>query len=481
MSEFLFDLVHSLSTSEKVYFKRFAMTHGAKEQKNYLKIYHAVEGMKSYDKAAFYAHFSGSPIEKHLSSEIGYLKEKLLLSQFNFNLNRSKRNQIQKGILHIEVLAGKGFRKEALKKLKTIKKSAYKYEEFTWILRLIELEEMILFKEGTIGYKDKLEELKEQRIEVTHKIQNLNNYHILRQEIRELQFSKTLITDEFEAFKELYNNPLVQSSEQCLSIRAKEHWYYIQVLINYLKREFHQGLSYSSEYVDFMFLHKHLFDQSKTLPALSNYIYHASLTKDKFHFELGQKILVQFSDQNDLSHYYLNYILYSRNLEFAYYARELPLMERYLPLTIDLLSEGLEHFEESQIQYLFMLIVRSAIVLKDFKMGTFQIHQWQQRGVIAFRKVQARLFSILIHYKLEYWELIQSEIVLLKKLVKEYPRERVLINSFYKFLNSYLKYPNRKQKLILKLQHELASLSQANKGYFDFISFDYHQWSLDLQ
>ena len=53
----------------------------------------------------------------------------------------------------VESLATKGFQKEDLKKLKAIKKTALKQEEFTWILRLIELEEMLMFKEGILDIK----------------------------------------------------------------------------------------------------------------------------------------------------------------------------------------------------------------------------------------------------------------------------------------------------------------------------------------
>ena len=67
-------------------------------------------------------------------------------------MNKSKRNEIQKGILIVESLATKGFQKEALKKLKSIKKNVIEQEELTWILRIIELEEIVLFKEGIIGY-----------------------------------------------------------------------------------------------------------------------------------------------------------------------------------------------------------------------------------------------------------------------------------------------------------------------------------------
>ena len=61
--------------------------------------------------------------------------------------------------------------------MKVLKKIARKQEEFTLILRLIELEEINLFKQGIIGNKDKLQALEEQRSKTTTMIRNLNSYN----------------------------------------------------------------------------------------------------------------------------------------------------------------------------------------------------------------------------------------------------------------------------------------------------------------
>lgn len=45
MSDFLYKLVSSLTTSEKVYFKRSSKIHAGKVGKNYLKIYEVIEKM----------------------------------------------------------------------------------------------------------------------------------------------------------------------------------------------------------------------------------------------------------------------------------------------------------------------------------------------------------------------------------------------------------------------------------------------------
>ena len=118
MSITLYELVKSMTLSEKGYFKRIAKIHAGKSNKNYLRIYDVIEKSKKFDKDTLSNHFKGTIIEKYLSSEVNYLKEKILISLFNFNMNKTKKNQIQGGILMVESLATKGFQKEALKNSK---------------------------------------------------------------------------------------------------------------------------------------------------------------------------------------------------------------------------------------------------------------------------------------------------------------------------------------------------------------------------
>ena len=187
------------------------------------------------------------------------------------------------------------------------------------------------------------------------------------------------------------------------------------------------------------------------------------------------------SQKKEASQYYIKYILYTRNLEYSYYTNDINLTEEYLALTSNLIKDNLKHFEESQIQYFFMLIVRAAIKLKKNNIGMYYCNLWHRRGVLAYRKVQARLFSLIINFELKHFELVQSEIILLKKLEKKNPREKMLIEIFYSFLNSFLKHPKKKKNLISTLQKDLELISINNEGYFDFISFDYYQWSLSLE
>lgn len=480
MSKFLFNFVKILTNREKAYFKRYINIHSKSEDKNYLKLYEATEKMETYRKGALEGVFEGTSIEKHFSSEISYLKDKILSSLFNFNLNNSKKNKILKGILFIETLIDKGFRKEAMKKLKYTKKIAYQMEEFTWILKLIELEETILFKEGIIGFKDTLKRLREERHKITDIIQNLNEMHILRQEIRELQFSERFVTDNFKKYKHLYANPLIEKEQNCKSKKATEHWHYIQVVKNYLVRDYPSGVAASVKYLQFVEQNEHLFLTNKKLPLLSNYIYLSALSKDKAQAQIGIEKLSELLKEDKIDAVYYWYIVYTRQLEIAYHTDDNELMDNYLDKNIEFLEGNIEQLGSVQIQYLFSLITRSCIYLRKFEIGAVQVNRWLQQGTLAVELLQARLFALIIHYELNWMQLVQSEIILLKKLKKDFPRERELISSFYAFFDKCIKYPTKKAKHIATFQKQLYAIYEDKESNFDFGILNFYKWSLLL-
>ena len=454
MSRFLHNLIRSLRTSEKVYFKRSSKTHAIRETKNYIELYDIYEGTTSYDMDSIKSKITTETLVKYHSSEVNYLIEKILISLFNLKLKRTS-SQVQRGIIIAEMLASKGFRKEALKKIKSVKKKAIYLEEFTRILRLIELEEIVLFDEGIIGYKETLQRLHEEREIITKTIQNLNQLHLLRQEIREIQFSQKLQSDYHKTLNKFKNNPLIASEESSLSNKGTEHLRYSQVVLSYLLRDFESSLSYAKQHYNFIKNQSHLFGSSKMIPSISNYLFQASLCVDKNEFENAEQIFVENSKKEKTNEFYIKYILHTRNLELAYYSNDLNLVNKHLTSTIKLNNLYSEKLQEAQIQYLYMVIVRAYIQLKDYDKAMYHSNQWLRNGVLSYRKVQAHLFSMIIHYQLNLSNLLSSEVVALRKLQNKFLRDKHLIQAVHKYISTYLKYPNKKNAFLIRLQKEL--------------------------
>ena len=85
----LFQLIQSMSSSEKRYFKRNALI--AKDaDANYLKLFDALNKMQEYDEAAL----KKKPFVKHFASERKYLYEAILRSLRNYCKEESIRTQI---------------------------------------------------------------------------------------------------------------------------------------------------------------------------------------------------------------------------------------------------------------------------------------------------------------------------------------------------------------------------------------------------
>lgn len=480
MSQFLFEFIHSLSMREKAYFKRFVGIHAEDSNKNYLKIYDVVEQMKFFQKGELKNHFKGTSIEKYMSSEINYLNNKLLSSLINFHSNHSPKNKVQKGILFIEVLIAKGFRKEAMKKLNFYKKIAYRQEEFSFILKLIELEEDILFKEGILGFKDVLQKLKEERNSITAAIQNLNDLRILREEIRELQFTERFIVDGFKSHPTIYKNPILETEEHCLSIKAKAHWYYVDAIKYFLTRNYKPGIKVSEKYILFLEKYKDLFPISKLLPPISNYIYFATKVADKKSFEKGLTKLIKLSQYPQIDNTYINYIKYSRQFELARFTDDLILTKKTIDLSIQFIKSKSEQMGDVQKDYLFMLIVRAFILLKKYELAAEHLNQWIQSGVLKSSAIHSKLFSLIIHYQLNWSQLLSSEILLLKKLIKDFPREKELIITYYDFFKNELKHPKNTKSHIKELQKRLKVISKNNEQNFAFEDFNFYKWSLSL-
>lgn len=478
MSEVLFRLIKSMSTSEKVYFKRMSKIHDARKNKNYLKVYEVFENMESYNKGDLMLFFKGTTIAKYLSSEVKYLKEKILTSLFNFNLNRTKNNQIARDILYIEVLINKNLKKEALKIVKSSMKKAKRVEAFSWILRLIELQEKVLFEEGIIGYKGQLEELKVKRQTVTDSIQNLNTFRLLRAELRELQFNDRFIVDDFRCHPHLYKNYNVLNRESCLSDKALEHWYYIQVLVNHLTRNFEKSLKYSVEHVNFILRNMHLFSIHKLLPALSNYIYHAALTKNKTHFDLGIQKLIVLRRDDFVSKNYIDYIQFTRTLEYAYYQKDQIMTRRYIKSVCEMLDS--QKLMMAQMQYVFMIVVRGFVFLEQFEEAMGYLFRWRNQGVLDYVQVRFSIFAVIIYGAMCSTSLLNKELAVLSRVKRKAVREMRLIDTILRFYKSKLKANLPYEGLVRELQINLKEIKDDQTSNFDFVSFDYYQWSLSL-
>lgn len=474
MSQLVHDLIRSLSAREKAWFKRYSGLSGGGDAKNYLRLYEALVQQRVYDPEALQARFAGESLGRHLHSELNYLMEQVLKSLLNFHMERTHYRQLIKMSLYVDMLIEKGFRKQGLKILHKAKKLAYYNEEFSVILKLIQQEEEILFREGVLNFTEKLRQLKEERQIVTDKIQNVNELRLLREQTRELQFTDSYVTD-VSKYPHIFDNPLMRSEASALSIRAKEHWYYIQEIRYYLTRRYREGQAAQREFLAFMEGHRHFFKSHKMLSVLSNFLLVAAILCDREALQEGLDRLdaLAASDQH-LDRVYIGYIRYGRLLEYYYNTRDKEATDAIKAEFALFLRTSYGDLMEAQANYSLFLIVRAHIDTGDYEGAVDWLNFWSQGPSLEYTLVHRRLFTLIAYHALGWNELLEAALDTTYKNLKSHRKYNKLSKAFLSYFRNCLRNPTRKTAWLQQLHNRLSAirpLPEENKEfeYFDFL------------
>lgn len=476
MNEFLKDFIHSLSAREKAAFRKYASMHGEGAKKNYMRLYDRIEKNPGQSLREIRCHFEGESIDRYWSAEGNYLFQQLMNSLTDHHKTTSDYRRLSQMVLSIDILSEKGFRAKAVKILRQAKKLAYHFEEFSIILRLIEQEEEILFREGIIGFADQLKILAQERQRVVDQIQNLNELRLLREQVRSLQFVESFVNDP-NLYPDIFLNPLAADEGQALSLRALENWHYIKGVSCYIIRRFDEALHRQKIYLQFFEAHEYLFKKSRKLPILSNSLYIATLNKEVDSFMEALRKLEDLEKDRSLDTVYIRYIKYARLLDLYYVKKGWEEMEQVLHETGDYLHQYHQEMGEAQVGYLVELVVRSYILLRQYETAMEWVQFWYRVPQLEVNASLRRIFTLLIYQELNFRQLLESEITSAYKELKKIGRLGALERSFIRYFRQCLRKPLQKRALLQELSDELAVISQDPQANKDFVYFDFFEWS----
>lgn len=154
-SGFLWQLIHSLSSSEKLYFKRnFTITHQG-TGKLYIKLFDAIVAQKKYDEAAILKKFNPDLNKKNISFQKHYLQQLVCEALVEYEGRNSISTEIFNQVLLIRIYRKKGLLNEAHNTWKKAVKRAQQTESYS-LLNLLrsEFEKMILFSSTDTRYEE---------------------------------------------------------------------------------------------------------------------------------------------------------------------------------------------------------------------------------------------------------------------------------------------------------------------------------------
>jgi len=483
----LFDLIKSLSKTEKGYFKKHSSKHIVGDKNNYVKIFEVIDTLKEYDEKKIKEAFKGQKLANHLSSEKDYLYQNILNSLIAYHSDNSPTYKLYKYINQISLLYDKALYVQCKKLLIKAKKLAILMDEFPIIFELIKYDKKLLVFESNLKIiKENREAIIKEENRIISIYQNFISIWNLYSEIMMINRSagSTSIKELKKNFKNVIDNPILKSIDNAMSVTAKSFWQQIFSVYYYAIRDFDNWYIISEEMVDFIEKHPHLLASApyRYVISLSNLLIGHQVTGNtgkSFQENLKKYRAIEVKDKNIETLIFTN----SYNLELTTYtySGDFVAAEKVANKIIDLLPKYNPFIGPTQeaiivynISYVYFGLENYDKALDWINKILYDIKLDIRQDVYCF----AKLFSLIVHYELNNMLLINSYAISTKKYLD---KREVITNTeviFLKFLKKISDTYGKKNiiEAFKKLKIELTEnfKNDSEKSFLQY--FDILDW-----
>jgi tetratricopeptide (TPR) repeat protein len=484
----LFDLIKTLSKSEKRFFKlQSALQSG---DKNYVRLFDTIDKMEEYDEEQVKKAFKGEKFIKHLPSEKNHLYKLILKALRSYYSDTSISSILKQEIKNIEILYNKSLFDECNKFLARAKKMAVKYEKFYYHFELINWEKTLLeeaFEDGQFTMD--IDGLIEEEKLVIDQLRNLAEYHVLYSKINYVFRSGGYArTEENRAIiDEIVNHQLIKGKNTALSKRAATICYYTQGFCNLANGDYDTALVKFRRVKAILDDADHLrSDLSKRyVRTIANMI---TCLLHKQEFEEARQLIVlmrSFKDEDGFNY---------RDVQASIF-KNAGLAELELYHHKDDFENGVEAAEE----IMKGLATFEGKLQKEHELNFFYQFAYIYFGAGQFNKAlswlnkvlndnentlrqdlysYARLFNLVIHYELGNYDLLEYTIKstsrYLQKRERDFPMEKVIIDNFKKIIKNQSAADRKKHFLAFYKELEVLKAEPENEIVFKY--FDFCTW-----
>ncbi|MFY8090176.1 MAG: hypothetical protein ACOVMI_02895 [Chitinophagaceae bacterium] len=223
----LFSLIHSLTPTEKRYFKLFAQRQVQHKNTNYAKIFDAINEQIEYNEESLLKKFKRENFINQFGVTKNYLFNIILSCMQQYNEENFIEWKIRNMFLQCKILASKGLDEDAEKMIRKTKELAWQYELYYVIGDLIILEKYLFgnfrIGEPTIESYMSIEKEEQQAFEISNTHQQIGNvWHYLT--LLELEIG-ILPQSDIKQRADIYTNAIYMTQEPLVSYNAKYRYY----------------------------------------------------------------------------------------------------------------------------------------------------------------------------------------------------------------------------------------------------------------
>ncbi|WP_107039364.1 hypothetical protein [Brumimicrobium mesophilum] len=487
----LFELIESLTKSEKRYFKIYASRHTIGEENNGIRIFDFIDQQDEFEEEAIYDHFKGEAFLNQFPITKNRLYEQIISSLDAFHSSKNQDAQLFKMLHSINILYSKGLYDHAVGELKKAKRLAKKHNKLAILLQIANEEKKIL---ETQGYKKadaiSLEKHAEETFDLTAQYNLFNELWMIKSKlfIRLNQFGQARSQEEVEEYTNLFK--AFKSIKKPKEITFKN-----QYLIHHIKSAYNFAILNNNESLKTLKANLEHFKKNSTkikeypnqyFSILTNIIHleskfgnsnaiHSHLNELKaFPHQLSSNItndlaIKLFSSINSIELKVLNQegnfekaTLLADGIKegMAKYESEItPFRKAYLAFNMSIAFFGNEDFNQS-LKWINLILNNKELDQKE--------------DIVSF----AHLVNLLIHFELKNDTLLPYAIKSTKRFLTKRQRtfkfETIFLKQLTKISNAQSNYEI--EDLLQNVDEEIAALKNDPFESVAFEYFDFHVW-----
>lgn len=485
----LFQLIKSLTKSEKRYFKLSSSLQSG--EKNYMKLFDTIELQSEYDEPSIKKKFAKETFVKHLPSEKNHLYNLILKSLRGFYADKSAAAILQEQLRNIELLYNKALYSECSKIIRKAKKIAYDYEKFYFLLDLIDWEKRLSEEEFLRGnFKRDIDLIVEEETECLEKLRNIAEYQKLYSNInyaiRKGGYSRS--KKEQEIIDEIASHPLIVGKNTALSKKAATACYSIQGLRAITERDSEKSTINFKKVIKIMEANPFIMRElpKRYIKALNGVMYDYMDCKDWERCNESIDKIRSLEGQEGFSSIDIQLMLftftYNAELLLHLYSGQFTkAIDHLIPNILKKINQFDGKINKEEEILFYYNISRAYFGVENYKQALKYINLVLNSSESGLRDdvyTFARLVNLIIHYELGNYDLLDYTIKSTKRYVTKNKRNYQFEAVFLKHIKKIIKvnqneqssdvFNNFKQSLLTVLEDPYEKVAIE---YFDFISW----------
>jgi hypothetical protein len=412
-SDDLFQLVKSLSKSEKGYFKKFVKLHSGSGETNYLKLFESIDKQSTYDEKKIIAANSGELWVKQLTVTKNYLYNLILRCLELYEADGPVNTRLQKIFSQLEILFRKGLFQQCYKLLRKAEEIAVQHERFAFLLHIYEWKGRLRSATGNIEEFEKhLESGQFRQKEIIGKLSVLLEYRTLsdRMFLTRRNAGEPRQDLQTERYREIMNHPLLRNEHSASSFLSKLIFFNLNSLYRKIMREDEKCYEYRKKGFDLVDSNPGIVSARDYIASLSNLLIILNRLGRHEEFDLYFKKLKNYRPGNRAMEYLLFESRYSVELnnlfrkgEFYQALDNLPAIEEGLLKYGENLNREIRCILHYQVFYTYFA---NGDLSNALKWNNELLQNPDFAGLREDIRCMARITNLIIHYELGNLELL---------------------------------------------------------------------------